>query len=264
MVEIKGGKITTINRTGINRIFRTEDLTKGGINAITLRSRTTLPKKSPEELSSREDIQVKDIVELEEVEEEDEVQDMVEEEVAQLRNGISKEDDAVREAIPIPFPHLARRTKSIMPLSVYDALRLPPLKRSAAHFVLADKSIISVASIAEDVLLKSSEYIEDALLPPVAPDDQVPSHELEMELKPLPPHLKFYRRFIKDFSKVALPLSRLLQKDVEFELSEDCMEAFDKLKVALTQAPIVRGPDCSRPFEIMCDASNYVVGAAVA
>ncbi|XP_057720007.1 uncharacterized mitochondrial protein AtMg00860-like [Arachis stenosperma] len=47
-------------------------------------------------------------------------------------------------------------------------------------------------------------------------------------------HAGFYRRFIKDFSKVALPLSRLLQKDVEFELSEDCMDAFDKLKVALT------------------------------
>ncbi|XP_072071953.1 uncharacterized protein [Arachis hypogaea] len=74
----------------------------------------------------------------------------------------------------------------------------------------------------------------------------------------------FYRRFIKDFSKVALPLSRLLQKDIEFDLSKECMEAFDKLKVALTQAPIVRGPDWSRPFEIMCDASNFAVGAALA
>ncbi|XP_057724105.1 uncharacterized mitochondrial protein AtMg00860-like [Arachis stenosperma] len=48
-------------------------------------------------------------------------------------------------------------------------------------------------------------------------------------------HAGFYRCFIKDFSKVALPLSRLLQKDVEFDLSEDCMEAFDKLKIALTK-----------------------------
>ena len=70
-------------------------------------------------------------------------------------------------------------------------------------------------------------------------------------------------RFSKDFSKDALPLSRLLQKDVEFDLSEDCMEAFDKLKIALTQAPIVRGPNWSRPFEIMCDASSYAVGAAL-
>ncbi|XLS81678.1 hypothetical protein HN51_047509, partial [Arachis hypogaea] len=42
---------------------------------------------------------------------------------------------------------------SIMPLSIYDILRLPPLKRSAAHFVLADKSIITVVGVAEDVLV---------------------------------------------------------------------------------------------------------------
>ncbi|XP_016195449.1 uncharacterized protein LOC107636457 [Arachis ipaensis] len=42
------------------------------------------------------------------------------------------------------------------------------------------------------------------------------------------------------------------------------MEAFDKIKIALTQAPIVRGPDWSRPFKIMCDASNYVIGVALA
>ena len=77
-------------------------------------------------------------------------------------------------------------------------------------------------------------------------------------------HAGFYRRFIKDFSKVALPLSRLLQKDIEFEFSEDCKQAFDKLMTALMQAPIVRGPDWSQPFEIMCDASNHAVGAALA
>ncbi|XP_015970827.1 uncharacterized protein LOC107494291 [Arachis duranensis] len=76
--------------------------------------------------------------------------------------------------------------------------------------------------------------------------------------------LGFYWHFIKDFSKVALPLSCLLQKDIEFDLSEDCMEVFNKLKIAVTQAPIVRGPDWSRLFEIMCDASNYAVGTALA
>ncbi|XP_025628996.1 uncharacterized protein [Arachis hypogaea] len=47
-------------------------------------------------------------------------------------------------------------------------------------------------------------------------------------------------------------------------MSADCKEAFDKLKTTLTQAPIVRGPDWSQPFEIMCDASNYAVGVALA
>ncbi|XP_072087299.1 uncharacterized protein [Arachis hypogaea] len=306
---------------------------------------------------------------------------------------------------------------SIMPLSVYDALKLPPLKKSATHFILADKNIISVVGIAKDVLVsikglifpidfyilemppndsgrpssillgrpflktsrfkldafsgtysfeidgrtvsfnldeamkhptenhdifrcdiideimakvhqetvdeknmvqgasveKPPEYAENTLPPPVLPDNQVPSHGLNMELKLLQPHLKyaylednqklpviakeltsqqeerllnvlrrnkkaigwsltdivginpqqgivlghivsdtgisvnpakvdvisgFYRWFINDFSKVALPLSQLLQKDAEFSWNEECTESFDKLKNALTQAPI--------------------------
>ena len=76
-----------------------------------MRSGTILQERSHEKPNSKEDIQVEDVVEVEDVEEEDEVQDAVEEEVAQPRNGVSKEDDVVKEAISIPFPHLARRTK---------------------------------------------------------------------------------------------------------------------------------------------------------
>ncbi|XP_057724546.1 uncharacterized protein LOC130940433 [Arachis stenosperma] len=92
----------------------------------------------------------------------------------------------------------------------------------------------------------------------------LPYPSSEREVRSFLGHAGFYRRFIKDFSKVALPLSRLLQKDTEFELSKECMEAYDKLKVALTQAPIVRGPNWTQPFEIMCDASNYAIGAGLA
>ncbi|XP_072058159.1 uncharacterized mitochondrial protein AtMg00860-like [Arachis hypogaea] len=77
-------------------------------------------------------------------------------------------------------------------------------------------------------------------------------------------HAGFYRRFIKDFSKVTLPLSHLLQKDVKFHFDEDCKKAFDKLKDALTTTPIVRGPNWDQPFEIMCDASNHTVAAMLA
>ncbi|CAM8959439.1 unnamed protein product [Rhodiola kirilowii] len=76
-------------------------------------------------------------------------------------------------------------------------------------------------------------------------------------------HAGFYRRFIKDFSKKALPLSTLLQKDVPFEFTEACKEAFDELKRALTSTPIIRAPDWSKGFEIMCDASDYAVGAVL-
>jgi hypothetical protein len=56
-------------------------------------------------------------------------------------------------------------------------------------------------------------------------------------------HASFYRRFIKDFSKISKPLTNLLQKDVPFVFDDDCKEAFETLKKALTTAPIVQLPD---------------------
>ena len=76
-------------------------------------------------------------------------------------------------------------------------------------------------------------------------------------------HAGFYRRFIKDFSKISMPLTNLLQKDIPFVFDEDCLEAFETLKKALISAPIVQPPDWKLPFEIMCDASDYVVGAVL-
>ena len=74
-------------------------------------------------------------------------------------------------------------------------------------------------------------------------------------------HAGFYRRFIKDFSKITEPMCKLLQKDVEFHFTEDCKKAFDKLKDMLTTSPIIQPPDWTLPFEILCDASNQAMGA---
>ena len=73
----------------------------------------------------------------------------------------------------------------------------------------------------------------------------------------------FYRRFIKDFSHIARPLTNLLAKDVPFEFNDACLKSFEILKKALIFAPIIQPPDWSLPFEIMCDASDYVVGAVL-
>ena len=54
-----------------------------------------------------------------------------------------------------------------------------------------------------------------------------------------------------------------MQKDIPFVFNDDCLEAFEKLKKASISAPIVQPPDWNLPFEIMCDASDYVVGAVV-
>ncbi|KAK1648411.1 hypothetical protein QYE76_066216 [Lolium multiflorum] len=72
-----------------------------------------------------------------------------------------------------------------------------------------------------------------------------------------------YPRDVKDFSKISKPLTNLLQKDVPFVFDDDCKEAFETLKKALTTAPIVEPPDWNLPFEIMCDASDFAVGAVL-
>lgn len=73
-------------------------------------------------------------------------------------------------------------------------------------------------------------------------------------------HAGFYRRFIKDFSKITKPLTSLLMKYVEFIFDEKCIEAFNLLKQALISAPIMQPPNWNQPFEIMCDASDYAIG----
>jgi len=55
----------------------------------------------------------------------------------------------------------------------------------------------------------------------------------------------------------------LILKDANFVFDDLCLEAFCRLKKALTTAPIIQPPDWNLPFEIMCDASDYVVGAMI-
>ncbi|XP_057755767.1 uncharacterized protein LOC130974947 [Arachis stenosperma] len=90
---------------------------KGGINAITLRSGTTLPERSLEEPTKKENIPAEDTVEVENAAEED-TQDIVEEKVAQPKNRVPKEGEATEDAIPIPFSHLARKSRKQMELDL--------------------------------------------------------------------------------------------------------------------------------------------------
>ncbi|XP_070672157.1 uncharacterized protein [Malus domestica] len=73
----------------------------------------------------------------------------------------------------------------------------------------------------------------------------------------------FYRRFIKDFLKISIPLCRLLQKDGPFKFDEEYEKAFKHLKEMLTSAPIIVPPDWILPFELMCDASDYALGVVL-
>ncbi|GJX90838.1 reverse transcriptase domain-containing protein [Tanacetum coccineum] len=76
-------------------------------------------------------------------------------------------------------------------------------------------------------------------------------------------HAGFYRRFIQDFSKISRPITHLLEKDTPFVFSQDCINAFETLKKKLTEAPILVVPDWNLPFELMCDASDFAIGAVL-
>nr|GEX35910.1 reverse transcriptase domain-containing protein [Tanacetum cinerariifolium] len=73
-------------------------------------------------------------------------------------------------------------------------------------------------------------------------------------------HADFYRRFIKDFSKISRSMTHLLEKDTPFIFFEDCIKSFHTLKQKLTEAPILIGPNWDLPFKLMCDASDFAIG----
>nr|GEW49247.1 reverse transcriptase domain-containing protein [Tanacetum cinerariifolium] len=76
-------------------------------------------------------------------------------------------------------------------------------------------------------------------------------------------HAGFYRRFIQDFFKISRPMTHLLEKNTPFIFSEDCIKAFQTLKKKLTEAPILIAPNWDLPFELMCDASDFSIGAVL-
>ncbi len=73
----------------------------------------------------------------------------------------------------------------------------------------------------------------------------------------------FYRRFIKDYSKICKPLYGLIKKDTKYEFGEEARTAFNNLKTAFTTAPILRHYDPTQPCTIETDASDFVIAAII-
>nr|GEW07722.1 hypothetical protein [Tanacetum cinerariifolium] len=76
-------------------------------------------------------------------------------------------------------------------------------------------------------------------------------------------HADFYQRFIQDFSKNARPMTHLFEKETLFVFSKECIDAFETLKKKLIEALILVVSDWNLPFELMCDASNFAIGAVL-
>ncbi|KAG9444943.1 hypothetical protein H6P81_016283 [Aristolochia fimbriata] len=130
----------------------------------------------------------------------------------------------------------------------------PVLNWEKCHFMVRDGIVLGhkISENGIEVDKAKIEVIEK--LPPPTP---------VKEIRSFLGHAGFYRRFIKDFSKIAKPLSNLLSKDVKFDFNTECLLAFDLLKQKLISAPIIVSPDWNLPFELMCDASDFALGAAL-
>ncbi|GJT12359.1 reverse transcriptase domain-containing protein [Tanacetum coccineum] len=92
---------------------------------------------------------------------------------------------------------------------------------------------------------------------------KLPPIQISKELEAFLDMPIFYQRLIKDLSKIARPLTKLLEKDILFEFDDECQKAFEILKEKLTCAPVIVSPNWNLPFELMCDTSDFAVGAVL-
>ena len=73
----------------------------------------------------------------------------------------------------------------------------------------------------------------------------------------------YYRRFVEGFSKLALPMTRLIRKNTKFDWSEECEQSFQELKKRLASAPVLVIPKGTKGFVIFSDASKRGLGCVL-
>ena len=73
----------------------------------------------------------------------------------------------------------------------------------------------------------------------------------------------YFRKFVQGYAALCKPLTALTCKDVPFVWSAECSSAFQQLKNALITAPVLVLPDPSKPYEVVCDASGFGIGAVL-
>ncbi|XP_060210808.1 uncharacterized protein LOC132637788 [Lycium barbarum] len=114
----------------------------------------------------------------------------------------------------------------------------------------------------EVVKIEIIKWLDDGVVYPISNSSWLPPPISIKGVRSFLGQASFYRTFIKDFSKIANPLCKLLEKESKF-VFDDCLKAFEGLKERLTSAPIIIAPDWSQPFELMCDASGFSIGVVL-
>ena len=123
-----------------------------------------------------------------------------------------------------------------------------------SHFTAREGIVLGhlVSSKGLEVDKAKVEVIQDLALP-----------KSIRELRSFLGHFDFYRCIIQDFAKVSKSLTSLLCKEKDFIIEEEGKHTFMQLKQALVEAPILQSHNWDLPFQIMCDASDFVVGAVL-
>ncbi|XP_048420148.1 uncharacterized protein LOC125468444 [Pyrus x bretschneideri] len=174
---------------------------------------------------------------------------------------------------------------NLMPYSVFESLNLGDLKETKLVIQLADHSNRYPKGLLEDVLVQMNKLIfpadffllemEHDPMPIALPlilgrpflrtartKIDVYDGTLTMEIDGESVKFKIFNamRYLSDFD-FATPPPHFNGMDVTFDTNEECVVAFNKLKELLSTAPVIMPPDWSLPFELMYNASDYVVGA---
>lgn len=108
---------------------------------------------------------------------------------------------------------------------------------------------------------------EDGIKPDPSKIEAVKNYPVPKDVKQIQSFIGFagyYRRFIKDFSKIIKPLVKLLKKNVPFNWDAHCDQAFQTLKEKLISPPILQYPDYKKEFILTTDASKYAIGSVLA
>lgn len=116
--------------------------------------------------------------------------------------------------------------------------------------------------------LKYLGYIVDANGLHVDPEKvetilQLPVPKYTKEVRRVIEMTSWYWRFVPNFSAIITPMTDLLKKNKKFQWTEECTEAFNKLKQQLISAPVMHSPDYNLPFVLQTDASGYGIGAVL-
>ncbi|GFU96186.1 transposon Tf2-9 polyprotein [Trichonephila clavipes] len=144
----------------------------------------------------------------------------------------------------------------------------PKAFQSIAQEVLGDLLHNGALVYIDDIILFTKTIDEhfELLVPPegiLIDKDKCVSINEQKQIKSFLGCCNFYRRYIKNFAKRALPLTNLLRKDTPFEWTSETQEAFDDIKKAILNPPVLALPDPDAELQITTDASSRGIGAVL-